>query len=169
MCSRVSRAMSSMKSSEVGYASIEYSGCQKIRLQLGAGIVYLARAFALAFRNEYSSPTMSRSTSSRRVTNGSSGGRADVSAGSPAPVFQRPLQPEAAFRNSKPLTGASNRGSSTIGMNAIQPVRRNSPSVIAWIPALSWSAIASRTALSSSACSSPRVETAGPRDVPCLP
>ena len=40
-------------------------------------------------------------------------------------------------------------------MNAIQPVRRNSPSVIASIPALSWSAIASSTALSSSARSSP--------------
>jgi len=50
----------------------------------------LARAWAFAFRNEYSSPTMSRSTWRRRVTNGSSGGSADVSAGSSVDVYLRP-------------------------------------------------------------------------------
>ena len=44
-----------------------------MRCQLGAGIVYFARAWAFAFRNANSSVTMSRSTSSRRVTKGSSG------------------------------------------------------------------------------------------------
>ena len=54
-------------------------------------------------------------------------------------------------------------------MNAIQPVRRNSPSVIAWIPALSWSAIASRTALSSRGrAARPRRDLACRVDVPRL-
>ena len=74
-----------------------------------------------------------------------------MSAGSPSLVFQRPRQPESASRNSKPLTGAVKSGSSKIGISAIQPLRRYSPSVIASIPALSWSAIASSTARSSAA------------------
>ena len=72
----------------------------------------------------------------------------------PRPVFQRSRQPDSASRNSKPLTGGRKSGSSTIGMSAIQPFRRYSPSVIASIPALSWSAIASSTARSSAARSS---------------
>ena len=125
-----------------------------MRCQLGAGIVYFVRARAFAFRNAYSSVTMSRSTSSRRVTNGSSGGRPDVSAGVPEPVFHRSRQPDSASRNSNPLTGGRNSGSSMIGMNAIHPFRRYSPSVIASMPAPSWRAIASSTARSSAARSS---------------
>ena len=139
-----------------------------MRCQLGAGIVYLARAWAFVFRNPYSSPTMSRSTWSRRVTNGSSGGRPDVSAGSPEPVFQRPRQPDSASRNSNPLTGGSKSGSSTIGISAIQPLRRYSPSVIASIPAPSWSAIASSTARSSVARRPVGVERSRPGRLPRL-
>ena len=105
---------------------------------------------------------MSRSTSRRRVTNGSCGrqpgrvGRfavARLPEAAPAGVGVEELEAE---------TGARKSGSSMIGISAIHPWRRYSPSVTASIPALSWSAIASSTARSSAARSSSGADRARP-------
>ena len=124
----------------------------------------LVRARAWALRNAYSSETTSRTTSMGRVTKGRVG-LVHTWARRPSGSFHSDHQPGSAGRNSKPASGARAVPSSRRGIVMTQEERRSSPSVITSRPAASCSAIASRTARSSTAWSVSAVRR--PSRAPC--